>query len=239
MKVIKATKRFRQISILLSLLFAITSIVMLIVVEDDCDKSNLKATTGLVFFLWSTVFVLLLLQMVQLTECLKKIPKLLFGFYFFICGCMFFVQMELWGGVDNKCRTEVPTLYWWLVTNIILFYLIVSFGLATWGAYLCKVADVQEEVTRKAVKEYLEETDRTEKHFMLTAGQQQPQLMQNGPDAQISAQRLMLTDGQNPYAQQPHSQATMDQYNQLQRQRTQQMPMQSPSYMPQQQMIMQ
>ena len=220
MKVIKATKRFRQISILLSLLFAITSIVMLIVVEDDCDKSNLKATTGLVFFLWSTVFVLLLLQMVQLTECLKKIPKLLFGFYFFICGCMFFVQMELWGGVDNQCRKEVPSLYWWLVTNIILFYLIVSFGLATWGAYLCKVADVQEEVTRKAVKEYLEETDRTEKHFMLTAGQQQPQLMQNGPDAQISAQRLMLTEGQNPYAMQPHSQQTMDQYNQLQRQRT-------------------
>ena len=220
MKVIKATKRFRQISILLSLLFAITSVVMLIVVDKDCDKSNLKATTGLVFFLWSTVFVLLLLQMVQLTECLKKIPKLLFGFYFFICGCMFFVQMELWGGVDNQCRTEVPSLYWWLVTNIILFYLIVSFGLATWGAYLCKVADVQEEVTRKAVKEYLEETDRTEKHFMLTAGQQQPQLMQNGPDAQISAQRLMLTEGQNPYAMQPHSQQTMDQYNQLQRQRT-------------------
>ena len=98
--------------------------------------------------------------------------------------------------------------------------MIVSFGLATWGAYLCKVADVQEEVTRKAVKEYLEETDRTEKHFMLTAGQQQPQLMQNGPDAQISAQRLMLTDGQNPYAMTPHSQQTMDQYNQLQRQRT-------------------
>ena len=220
MKVIKATKRFRQISILLSLLFAITSVVMLIVVDKDCDKSNLKATTGLVFFLWSTVFVLLLLQMVQLTECLKKIPKLLFGFYFFICGCMFFVQMELWGGVDNQCRKEVPSLYWWLVTNIILFYLIVSFGLATWGAYLCKVADVQEEVTRKAVKEYLEETDRTEKHFMLTAGQQQPQLMQNGPDAQISAQRLMLTEGQNPYAMQPHSQQTMDQYNQLQRQRT-------------------
>lgn len=172
MKVIKATKLFRQISILLALVFAITSIVMLIVVDKDCDHSNLKATTGMVFFLWSTVFVLLLLQLVKLTECLKKIPKLLFAFYFFICGCMFFVQLELWGGVDNQCRTEVPSLYWWLVTNIILFYLIVSFGLATWGAYLCKVADVQEEVTRKAVEEYLKEKgdDQPEKHFMITAG---------------------------------------------------------------------
>jgi len=55
---------------------------------------------------------------------------------------------------------------------MILFYTIVSFGLATWGAYICKVADVQEEVTRKAVEEYLKETERTEKHFMITAGSQ-------------------------------------------------------------------
>ena len=131
--------------------------------------------------------------------------------------------MELWGGVDNQCRTEAPALYWWLVTNIILFYMIVSFGLATWGAYLCKVADVQEEVTRQAVKEYLAETKRTEKHFMLTAGPEStPMLMQNGANAQQpSAQRLMLQDT-NAYTQQAHSQATMQQYNaaQISRQNT-------------------
>ena len=195
MQVIKATKCFRQVSILLSLVFALLSIVFLCIAGDDCTNANLKATTGLVFFLWSTVFVLLLLQAVKLTTCLKSIPKLLFGFYFFICGCMFFVQMELWGGVDNQCRTEIPLLYWWLVINIIVFYTIVSFGLATWGAYLCKVADVQEELTKKAVDEYLKEVKRDEKHFMLTAGEQQPMLMQNGKDAQApSVQRLMLTE---------------------------------------------
>ena len=171
MQVVKATKCFRQVSILLSLLFALVSIVLLCIVDHDCAKSNLKATTGLVFFLWSCVFVLLLLQVVKLTDCLKKIPKLLFGFYFFICGCMFFVQMELWGGVDNECRTEAPALYWWLVINITLFYFIVSFGLATWGAYLCKVADAQDEITKEAVKEYLAEKRRDDKHFMLTAGE--------------------------------------------------------------------
>ena len=170
MQVIKATKCFRQVSILLSLAFALVSIILLCVVDTDCTDSNLKATTGLVFFLWSCVFVLLLLQVVKLTDCLKKIPKILFGFYFFICGCMFFVQMELWGGVDNQCRTESPALYWWLVTNIILFYTIVSFGLATWGSYLCKVADAQEELTKQAVDEYLKEQKRTDKHFMIKAG---------------------------------------------------------------------
>ena len=201
MKVIKATKCFRQVSILLSLVFALVSIVCLCVVDHDCEKSNLKATTGLVFFLWSTVFVLLLLQAVKMTDCLKKIPKLLFGFYFFICGCMFFVQMELWGGVDNTCRTEAPVLYWWLVVNIALFYFIVSFGLATWGAYLCKVADVQEEITKQAVEEYLKEQKRTEKHFMIKAGPDNaPLLVQNGQDAPTpTAQRLMLTENANPY----------------------------------------
>ena len=91
-----------------------------------------------------------------------------------------------------------------------------SFGLATWGSYLCKVADVQEEVTKQAVEEYLKEKKRDDKHFMSTAGASQPMLMQNGADAEISAQRLMLTNNTNPYTQQPHSPATMAQYNQAQ-----------------------
>jgi hypothetical protein len=45
----------------------------------------------------------------------------------------------------------------------------------------------------------------------------------------------MLADGANPYGQQAHSQATMAQYNQMQRQTT--LPPQSPSYVPQQQMM--
>ena len=45
--------------------------------------------------------------------------------------------------------------YWWLIINITIFYLIVTFGLATWGAYLCMVADAQEEMTKQAVAEYL------------------------------------------------------------------------------------
>ena len=65
--------------------------------------------------------------------------------------------MQIWGGTENECRTETPVLYWWLVTNVILFYLMVSFGLVTWGSYLCKVADAQEKITSNAVKEYMKE----------------------------------------------------------------------------------
>ena len=117
--------------------------------------------------------------MVKLTDWLKKIPKLLFAFYFFVCGCMFFVQMSLWGGVKSQCKKEVPVLYWWLVVNIILFYLIVSFGLATWGAYLCKVSAAQEDITQQAVNEYLAENKKLDKQFMISAGASQPFLVQH------------------------------------------------------------
>ena len=63
--------------------------------------------------------------------------------------------MQVWGGYENQCRTQAPVYYWWLVANIVVFYLIVTFGLATWGAYLCQVADAQEEMTKQAVEEYL------------------------------------------------------------------------------------
>ena len=86
-----------------------------------------------------------------MTKCLQSIPKLLFCFYFFVCACMFFVQMQIWGGTENECRSESPILYWWLVTNIALFYLIVSFGLLTWGSYLCRMAEAQDKITDEAV----------------------------------------------------------------------------------------
>jgi hypothetical protein len=48
-------------------------------------------------------------------------------------------------------------LYYFLLFNVILFYLVVAFGLSTWGSYLCAVADIKEEVTKAAIDEYLAE----------------------------------------------------------------------------------
>ena len=151
MQVVKATKTFRIVSLWQSMIFSLVSILLLLMYKKDCSKSNLKVTTGLIFFLWSAIFVILLIQVARKTDCLRAIRKLLFAFYFFVSAVMFFVQMQLFGGVNNDCRDEAPTLYWWLVTNIILFYVIVAFGLATWGSYLCKVAQAQDEITKEAV----------------------------------------------------------------------------------------
>ena len=170
----------------MSLLLAAGSIIILCVPYPDCSNANLKITIGLIFVLWSIVFVLLLLQVVGMTKCLKNYPKALFGFYFFVCIVMFFVQLMLFGGENNNCMTEVPLLYWWLVGQIGIFYLIVAFGLCTWGSYICKVADAAEELTKEAVDDYLKERKKQEKHFMIKAGDSNAKLLQNGPNEQMS-----------------------------------------------------
>ena len=68
----------------------------------------------------------------------------MFVFYFFVVACMFFVQMLTFGGVNgnkNSCMKDTPVMYWFLIVNVTIFYGMVCFGLATWGFYLCKVAD--------------------------------------------------------------------------------------------------
>lgn len=165
MKVVKATKLFRQITLITSLIFALITVGVLCTSDGDCETSNLRATAELVFLLWSLIFVLLLVQVTGLAGCLKEIPRLLFAFYFFVCAVMLFVQMQVWGGHENSCMEDVPVLYWWLITNIVVFYLIVTFGLASWGSYLCDVADAQEEIAKEAVKEYLAARQQKEMHM--------------------------------------------------------------------------
>ncbi len=75
---------------------------------------------------------------------------------------------------------------------MILFYIIVAFGLATWGAYLCAVADVKEEVTKAAIDEYLKENKMAQKHFMITAGSTTPLMVEAPPRNDLEAQQRML-----------------------------------------------
>lgn len=67
--------------------------------------------------------------------------------------------MMLWSsggnGAENQCRKGKPAQWYWLLINVCLFYLMVVFGFATWGAYLCGIQDVKEKVIQSAVDDYL------------------------------------------------------------------------------------
>ena len=71
MRVIKATKHFRQVALLGSLINALISIGLLLCDFNDCTSSNLKATVGIVFGLWSIIFSLFLIQVTGMGTCLK------------------------------------------------------------------------------------------------------------------------------------------------------------------------
>ena len=83
----------------------------------------------------------------------------MFVFYFSVVIIMFFVQMITLGGNNgqkNPCMTDTPMMFWYLIVNIALFYFIVTYGLSTWGFYLCRAADAQQEIVDQHVNQYLE-----------------------------------------------------------------------------------
>lgn len=73
-------------------------------------------------------------------------------------------------GTANECRTGKPAQWYWLLINVCLFYVLVIFGFATWGAYLCGVQDKKEEIIQSAVDDYLKSGVYKRKQIMLTAG---------------------------------------------------------------------
>jgi hypothetical protein len=173
MQVIKATKRFRQVTLLMSLVMAIVSIVCLTLPSKGSCVVDIQAAMGMVFTLWVLVFLMLFLQVIGMVKCLKKYKTPLFAFYIFVVVTVYVSQMMLWGSggsAPNNCRVERPAMWYWLIINVVLFYLMVVFGMATWGSYLCRSADAKEEIINQAVEEYMESGVYKRKQLLLTAG---------------------------------------------------------------------
>ena len=109
----------------------------------------------LMFVVYSTIFVLMLMQFVGLVGCLKGIPKALMTFYFLLVFVMFFVQMILFQG--ENCYSESPVIFIWLTVQVGLFYFVVAYGLAVWGSYICWQAESHDEMAKKAVAKYVKQ----------------------------------------------------------------------------------
>lgn len=141
MQVVKATKLFRQVSIILSMIMAIGSVATVAAHKNTCS-SDIQVAVGLVSAMWIIIFILLLLQVIGMVKFLKEYPKSLFVFYFIVVGCMYVSMMMLFGGSESDCnsvtpvvccRVKAPAMWYWLIINVCLFYLICAFGLASWG----------------------------------------------------------------------------------------------------------
>jgi hypothetical protein len=131
----KANKKFRQFALLFSFIFALASIMLVASGTPDCTSANLRFATLLIFLMYSIMCGLLIIQFIGCASWLKTIPKALLVFYFMIVATMFFTQMILFQG--EECRVETPLYFYWLASQVVLFYLVVAWGLAAWGAYIC------------------------------------------------------------------------------------------------------
>lgn len=179
------------------MLLAIGAICVLIFDDKVCQQVQLRAALGIIFGVWCLVFILLLLHVIGCVKCFKKIPKVMFGFYCTISVSMWFSQMLLFSAPPDPtdaCSQQAPLLYWYLFSNVMLFYLIVAFGLTTWGQYLCSHADIKEEITRAAIDEYLKENQMQSKHFTIAVGTQKPMMLEapKATDVEKARRQLML-----------------------------------------------
>jgi len=157
----------------MSMVMAIISILSLVLPSKGACVVNIQVAVGLVFALWCLVFLMLFLQVIGMVRCLKKYKTPLFAFYIFVVATVYVSQMMLWGtGGDktNNCRVERPFMWYWLIINVVMFYVMVIFGMATWGSYLCRTADAKEEIINSAVEEYMESGVYKRKQLLLTAG---------------------------------------------------------------------
>lgn len=58
---------------------------------------------------------------------------------------------------------QSPLQYFWLIINIIIFYIFVAYGIALWGQYICWEAEKEEKEINKALKKYFKEVKEEQK----------------------------------------------------------------------------
>ena len=95
------------------------------------------------------IFVILLMHYIHLGCLLRKIGGFMGIFYFILTGLMTWCQLIFFKG--EGCARESVVLYWWLALNIGMFYVLISYGLSLWGAYLCWAQQEEEELTKNAL----------------------------------------------------------------------------------------
>ena len=74
----RASKIQRQVITLLSLVLGLGTIIIIAMDVPDCENTNLRFAMYLIFFIYTGVFILFLMQVVGCASVLKSNPKLLF-----------------------------------------------------------------------------------------------------------------------------------------------------------------
>ena len=104
-------------------------------------------------------------------SCIRAVGKLIGLYYVYLVGAMIVVQIYVLKA--EECSRISPLLYYWLVWNILLFYIFIAYGLSLWGAYICWEQEEEEAVTKAAMDKYLKNTYNN-RQLLLEAGYKPP-----------------------------------------------------------------
>lgn len=148
-----ATMKFRRIVLIFSIIFAGITILILVGDPRECQTSNLKLGLWLAFSIHMSSFILLLFHFIGLGFILRKLGRLLGLYYFYMVGAMFATQVIFFK--SSGCNVTAPLLYFWVMLNIIMFYMLVAYGIALWGAYICWESEKEEKQLKAAMKKYM------------------------------------------------------------------------------------
>lgn len=144
---VNGTDMFRLVAIFGSLISAALSLFITAIGPRSCQEAPLEIAVLLCAGAHIGTFLLLLASYIC-PGCLSFIGRLLSIFYFLLVGTMVSVQVIFFHG--SGCNIVAPILYYWIFTNISLFYVLVAYGLSLWGAYICWEVDEEEEYILQA-----------------------------------------------------------------------------------------
>ena len=85
---------------------------------------------------------MLLMHYIHCGCLLNKLGYVLWFFYLCMVGCMVWAQVIFFKA--NGCGTRAFVLYYWLLVNIVIFFIFVAWGISLWGAYICWAQEEEE-----------------------------------------------------------------------------------------------
>jgi hypothetical protein len=59
---------------------------------------------------------------------------------------------------------SAPLMYFWLILNIVVFYIMVAYGISLWGAYICWESEKEEAEIKEAMEHYVKEIVKEQKN---------------------------------------------------------------------------
>ena len=142
---------FRKLLVLGSILCFGLSIGMLLVDPKACEYVDLWPALYAIMAVHGSIFVLTLSYDLGCGWCIRKIRWWLSIYYAILSGTMFYAQMVFFEG--KGCGMQAFGLYYWIMFNIVVFYVAISYMFMLWGNYICFAMEREEKIIMESISE--------------------------------------------------------------------------------------